>query len=73
MLTPIVIPTPTQLQVLVPAADLATLIGAVAASNVLPADLGNGKTLADVVQLSLQVLPKADKDGNVAVIRAALK
>ena len=77
MITPSVIPTPIQIQAPITAADLATLIGAVAASNVLPANLGDEKsgpkTLADVVQLSLQLLPAPDKDGYVAVIRAAIK
>ena len=77
MLRPIVIPTPIQVQVLVPPTELSVLIAAVAASKVLPDNLGNEqsgpKTLADVVQLSLQVFPKPDKDGNVAVIRAAIK
>ena len=71
MITPTAIPQPAQLQAKVNAADLATLIGAVAAAGVIA--LPAGKTLADVTRLSLNVLPTAMPDGTVATINAGIK
>ena len=73
MITPTVIPQPVQLRASVNAADLAILLSAVATSNVLPADFGNGKTLADVSHLRIEVLPAAMPDGSVAIINATIK
>ncbi len=70
MITPVQNPI-VHLQAKVNATDLATLISAVATSGVVA--LPAGKTLADVVGLSLNVLPAPDKDGNVAIINANVK
>lgn len=71
MITPTTVPQPVQLTAKVNAADLATLIGAVASAGVI--ELPEGKTIADVTRLSLNVLPNALPDGTVAVINAAIK
>ena len=71
MITPETVSQPIQLRAKVNAADLATLIGAVASAGVIA--LPEGKTLADVTRLSLNVLPNAMNDGTVAMISAALK
>ena len=73
MIEPTIQVQPVRITAKASAADLATLIGAVAASNVLPADLGGGKTLADVTNLSLTVLPHALPDGTVALLSASFK
>lgn len=73
MIEPTIQVQPVRITANVSAADLATLVGAVAASNVLPADLGGGKTLADVANLSLTVLPHPLPDGTAAIINAGLK
>ena len=70
MITPIQNPI-VQVRAAVNAADLATLIGAVAAAGVIA--LPAGKTLADVTNLSLNVLPTAMPDGTVATIGAGIK
>ena len=70
MITPIQNPI-VQVRAAVNAADLATLIGAVATAGVIA--LPAGKTLADVMQLSLNVLPTALADGTVATINAGIK
>jgi len=67
------IPQPVRIKANVNAENLALLIGAIAASGVVPADLGGGKTLADIANLSLNVLPTALPDGTVAVISAMVK
>lgn len=69
MITPTL--TSAQFSAKVNAADLATLIGAVAATGIIT--LPEGKTLADVKSLNLNVLPVALKDGTAAVINAAIK
>jgi len=70
MITPTVIPQPTRLRANVNAENLATLIGSVQSSGIIA--LPEGKTLADVKQLNLNVLPNALPDGTVAVIHAAI-
>ena len=70
MITPIQNPI-VQVRAAVNAADLATLIGAVAAAGVIV--LPAGKTLAEVIQLSLNVLPQSLADGTVATISAGIK
>jgi hypothetical protein len=71
MITPETIPTPVRLSAKVNAADLATLIGAVASANVIA--LPTGKTLSDVVSLNLNVLPHAQPDGTIALLTAGIK
>jgi hypothetical protein len=73
MITPTPVQTTTQIKADVKAADLATLLGSVGASGVLPADLGGGKTLADVVSLNVTLLPTPLPDGTVARINATIK
>lgn len=75
MITPAVQPPQphTRLAAKVNATDFAALLAAVATSGVLPADLGNGKTLADVTQLTLFALPAPHPDGTVAMINATIK
>ena len=70
MITPTINPI-TQISAKVTAADLATLIKAVASSGVIT--LPAGKTLADVVGLSLNVLKTEQADGTAATINAAIK
>jgi len=70
MITPVQNPI-RHLGAKVNAADLATLISAVASAGVVA--LPEGKTLADVVSLNLNMFPVPDKDGNVAVVNAAIK
>jgi hypothetical protein len=71
MITPTTVPQPVQLTAKVNAADLATLIGAVASANVIA--LPEGKTLADVTRLSVNVIPSPVLDGTVAIINASIK
>lgn len=70
MITPTINPI-TQINAKVTAADLSTLISAVSSCGVIA--LPSGKTLADVVGLSLSVLQKAQPDGTAATINAAIK
>ena len=70
MITPVQNPI-VQLRAKVNAADLETLITAVASAGVI--ELPTGKTLADVVALNLNVLPAAQADGTAAVINANIK
>ena len=60
-----------QIRATVIASDLTTLISAVSSSGVIA--LPEGKTLEDVISLNLNILPAPDKEGNVAIINAALK
>ena len=70
MITPT--PTTTQFTAKVNAADLATLIGAIAAANVIT--MPDGKTLAaNVAGFNLALLPHALPDGTVAMINGQLK
>lgn len=71
MINPSIVSQPIQLRASVNTADLATLITAVASANVLA--LPEGKTLADVTNLSLNVFPTASPDGTVATINAQIK
>ena len=63
MLTLQTIPQPVRVTAKVNAENLTALITALASSGVVPTDLGEGKTLADVVQLQLQKLPTVRPDG----------
>lgn len=70
MITPETVSQPVQLRAKVNATDLATLIGAVASAGVIA--LPEGKTLADVTRLSLNVFPSPLPDGTVATVNAAI-
>ena len=70
MITPQIIPSPERVTAKVNAADLSALIAAVSASNVIA--LPAGKTLSDVTNLNLNVLPHALPDGTAAIINAQL-
>ena len=66
-------PTPKTVQfgAKINAADFTTLCAAITATNILA--MPEGKTLADVTNLNLSVLPTALPDGTVAVLNAGLK
>jgi len=71
MIIPENISQPVPIRAKVSADDLATLIGAVSAANIIM--FPEGKTLLNVVSLNLNILPKPGADGTAAMINAVIK
>ena len=69
MITPT--PKAVQFTAKINAADFTTLCAAITAANILA--MPEGKTLADVTNLNLNVLLTAQTDGTVAILNASLK
>jgi len=63
--------TNAQFSAKINAADFATLLTAISSAAVI--EMPTGKTLEDVKNLNLNVLPVAQPDGTVAILNAGLR
>ena len=71
MIEPTIIPQPAKFKADIKAADLGTLLTSIGASGVIA--LPEGKSLADVTQLVVNVLPAPLPDGTVAKLDGLVK
>jgi len=64
-------PKTVQFSAKINATDFTTLCAAITAANIIA--MPEGKTLADVTNLNLNVLTTSQSDGTVAILNASLK